>query len=55
MADSLADLIKERTGKETMASDLTYDLRSGADFVDKLEAFTFATSPTMPFYIARPA
>src|SRR6476661_2534436 len=31
-----------RTGEETMASDLTYDLRSGdPDFVDKLVGLTF--------------
>jgi ATP-dependent phosphofructokinase / diphosphate-dependent phosphofructokinase len=42
VAETLADLIKERTGEDTMASDLTYDLRSGdPDFVDKLVAFTF--------------
>jgi ATP-dependent phosphofructokinase / diphosphate-dependent phosphofructokinase len=42
VAETLADQIKERTGEETMASDLTYDLRSGdPDFVDKLVAFTF--------------
>jgi ATP-dependent phosphofructokinase / diphosphate-dependent phosphofructokinase len=42
VAETLADLIKERTGEETMTSDLTYDLRSGdPDFVDKLVAFTF--------------
>jgi hypothetical protein len=37
VAESLGDEIKRRTGEETMASDLTYDLRSGdPDFVDKL-------------------
>ncbi len=42
VAESLADEIKRRTGEETMASDLTYDLRSGEpDFVDKLVALTF--------------
>jgi ATP-dependent phosphofructokinase / diphosphate-dependent phosphofructokinase len=35
VAESLADEIKRRTGEETIASDLTYDLRSGdPDFVD---------------------
>jgi len=42
VADSLADEIKQRTGEETMTSDLTYDLRSGdPDFVDKLVGLTF--------------
>jgi ATP-dependent phosphofructokinase / diphosphate-dependent phosphofructokinase len=42
VAESLADEIKRRTGEETMVSDLTYDLRSGApDFVDKLVGLTF--------------
>ncbi len=44
VAESLADEIKRRTGEETIASDLTYDLRSGdPDFVDKLVAYTFGT------------
>jgi 6-phosphofructokinase len=44
VAESLADEVKRRTGEETIASDLTYDLRSGSpDFVDKLVASTFAT------------
>jgi 6-phosphofructokinase 1 len=44
VAESLADEIKRRTGEETIASDLTYDLRSGnPDFVDKLVASTFGT------------
>jgi len=44
VAESLADEIKRRTGEETIASDLTYDLRSGSpDFIDKLVASTFAT------------
>jgi 6-phosphofructokinase 1 len=42
VAESLADEIKQRTGEETIASDLTYDLRSGdPDFIDKLVALTF--------------
>jgi 6-phosphofructokinase 1 len=42
VADSLAEEIKQRTGEETMTSDLTYDLRSGdPDFVDKLMGLTF--------------
>jgi ATP-dependent phosphofructokinase / diphosphate-dependent phosphofructokinase len=42
VAESLAEEIKRRTGEETLASDLTYDLRSGdPDFVDKLVALTF--------------
>jgi 6-phosphofructokinase 1 len=42
VAESLADEIKRRTGEETIASDLTYDLRSGdPDFIDKLIALTF--------------
>jgi 6-phosphofructokinase 1 len=42
VAESLADEIRRRTGEETIASDLTYDLRSGdPDFVDKLVSLTF--------------
>src|SRR6202048_2316804 len=42
VAESLADEIKRRTGEETMVSDLTYELRSGApDFVDKLVGVAF--------------
>lgn len=42
VAESLADEIKRRTGVETIASDLTYDLRSGdPDFIDKLVGLTF--------------
>jgi len=42
VAELLADEIKRRTGEETIASDLTYDLRSGdPDFIDKLVASTF--------------
>ena len=44
VAEALADEIKRRTGEETIASDLTYDLRSGdPDFVDRLVASTFGT------------
>ncbi|HEX8909575.1 MAG TPA: 6-phosphofructokinase [Anaeromyxobacteraceae bacterium] len=44
VAESLSDQIKARTGEETIVSDLTYDLRSGApDFIDKLVALTFGT------------
>ena len=42
VGESFADLIKKVSGEETIASDLTYDLRSGSpDFVDKLIAGTF--------------
>ena len=44
VAEALSDEIKARTKEETIVSDLTYDLRSGApDFVDKLIASTFGT------------
>jgi len=44
VAEALSDEIKRRTDEETIVSDLTYDLRSGApDFVDKLVASTFGT------------
>ena len=44
VGEALADEIKRRTGEETIASDLTYDLRSGdPDFIDKLIASTFGT------------
>jgi 6-phosphofructokinase 1 len=37
--------LRERTGIETLASELTYDLRSGEpDSLDALVATTFATS-----------
>ncbi len=40
---ALAEQIERRTGEETMASDLTYDLRSGApDAIDQIVATTFA-------------
>jgi ATP-dependent phosphofructokinase / diphosphate-dependent phosphofructokinase len=42
VAESLVDEIRRRTGGEAIASDLTYDLRSGdPDFLDKLVALTF--------------
>ena len=42
VAESLADEVKQRTGQETIVSDLTYDLRSGdPDFLDKLVGLTF--------------
>ena len=44
VAEALSDEIKKRSKEETIVSDLTYDLRSGApDFVDKLVASTFGT------------
>ncbi len=40
---ALAEEIHQRTGEETMSSDLTYDLRSGeADALDQMVAMTFA-------------
>jgi 6-phosphofructokinase 1 len=43
IAEILADKIQELKGEETVVSDLTYDLRSGApDFVDRMVAATFA-------------
>ena len=40
---ALAEEIRARTGEETMASDLTYDLRSGdPDMLDQMVAITFA-------------
>ncbi len=43
VAQTLAQEIRKRTGEETMASDLTYDLRSGdPDSIDHLVAITFA-------------
>ena len=40
---ALAEILKQRTGVETMTSDLTYDLRSGdPDAVDQVVATTFA-------------
>ena len=44
VAEVFSDEVKARTGEETVVSDLTYDLRSGApDFTDKLVATTFGT------------
>jgi 6-phosphofructokinase 1 len=44
VAEDFSDEIKKRTGDETVVSDLTYDLRSGApDFTDKLVATAFAS------------
>lgn len=44
VAEDFSDEIKKRTGEETVVSDLTYDLRSGApDFLDTLVATTFGT------------
>jgi 6-phosphofructokinase 1 len=43
VGELLADEIKRRAGEEAIASDLTYDLRSGdPDFIDKLVALTFS-------------
>jgi 6-phosphofructokinase 1 len=43
VGEALATEIKERTGIETVASELTYDLRSGEpDSIDSLVATTFA-------------
>jgi len=40
---ALAEILKQRTGEDTMASELTYDLRSGdPDAVDQVVATTFA-------------
>jgi 6-phosphofructokinase 1 len=42
VAEDFSDAIKARTKDETVVSDLTYDLRSGApDFLDSLVAATF--------------
>lgn len=44
VAEVLSEEIRNRTGEETIVSDLTYDLRSGEpDFMDKLIASTFGT------------
>ncbi|HZU27004.1 MAG TPA: 6-phosphofructokinase [Bryobacteraceae bacterium] len=44
VAEALSEEIQRRAKEETVVSDLTYDLRSGApDFVDKLVASTFGT------------
>lgn len=43
VAEVLSDRVKDRSGDETIVSDLTYDLRGGPpDFVDKMVATTFA-------------
>ena len=43
VGEALAEEIKRRTGIETLASELTYDLRSGEpDSVDSMVATTFA-------------
>jgi 6-phosphofructokinase 1 len=40
---ALAEILRQKTGEDTMASDLTYDLRSGdPDAVDQVVATTFA-------------
>jgi 6-phosphofructokinase 1 len=42
VAEDLSDAIKQRSGDETIVSDLTYDLRGGPpDFIDKMVAKTF--------------
>jgi ATP-dependent phosphofructokinase / diphosphate-dependent phosphofructokinase len=42
VAETLSTEIQQRTGQETVVSDLTYDLRGGSpDFMDKLIASTF--------------
>ena len=47
IAEALKTEIAERLGEESIASDLTYDLRSGEpDFVDKLVATTFGNIAT---------
>ena len=44
VAEAFSDEIINRTGAETVVSDLTYDLRSGApDFLDTMVATTFGT------------
>ena len=44
VAEAFSEETKKRAGVETVVSDLTYDLRSGApDFLDKMIATTFAT------------
>jgi ATP-dependent phosphofructokinase / diphosphate-dependent phosphofructokinase len=43
IGDALSEEIRQRTGEETMVSDLTYDLRSGdPDALDQIVAITFA-------------
>lgn len=44
VAEAFSDEVIQKTGSETVVSDLTYDLRSGApDFLDTLVATTFGT------------
>ncbi len=44
VAEAFSDEVIKRTGAETVVSDLTYDLRSGApDFLDTMVATTFGT------------
>lgn len=44
VGEAFADEITKKTGSETVVSDLTYDLRSGApDFLDTLVATSFGT------------
>ena len=44
IAEAFSDEIIKKTGAETVVSDLTYDLRSGApDFLDTMVATTFGT------------
>ncbi|HEX4231620.1 MAG TPA: 6-phosphofructokinase [Bryobacteraceae bacterium] len=44
VAEDFSDEVKKRSGDETVVSDLTYDLRSGApDFIDNMVATTFGT------------
>ncbi len=44
VAEAFSDEVLQRTGSETVVSDLTYDLRSGApDFLDTMIATTFGT------------
>ncbi len=44
VAEAFSDEVIKRTGAETVVSDLTYDLRSGApDFLDMMVATTFGT------------
>ena len=48
---ALAHEIEKRTGEETMASDLTYDLRSGAP--DAIDQSSPPPSPTLPSDLIR--
>jgi 6-phosphofructokinase len=43
VAEAFSEQVKQKTGEDTVVSDLTYDLRSGEpDFLDKMIATTFA-------------